>query len=157
MKKMVLLLVLSALLITGASAAFTDVPAKAWYAQAVDRVAAKGMMSGTSESTFSPTAPVTRGTVVTVLWRLAGTPKMPSGNLFPDIPAGCWYAESANWARLLGIADGYSSGDFGGDDPVTREQLALFLYRYTKYIGGELAQGVLTGDRDSGKISPWAL
>ncbi|MEG0598442.1 MAG: S-layer homology domain-containing protein, partial [Oscillospiraceae bacterium] len=138
-------------------AAFSDVPEGLWYTESVNQVTAKGIMSGTSDTTFNPNGLVTRGTVVTVLWRMEHSPAAAKPAPYPDLEPDIWYADAAAWATEAGIATGYDNGSFRGGDPVSREQLALFLYRYSQLKNLELAQGVLTGYHDTDQISSWAL
>lgn len=152
-----LTLCLLAGLATAAAAAYTDVAADAWYAGAVTRVSAGGLMNGTSATAFSPEAPVTRGMAVTVLWRLSGSPAPAAPTAFSDVPAEYYYADAAAWCAQQGIAAGYGNGFFGGGDTVTREQLAVFLFRYAQYAKLELASGVLDHYSDRDSIHAWAL
>ena len=112
---------------------FSDVDAGAWYAEAAAYCRDNGLMAGTGETTFSPDTPMTRGMLVTVLYRLAGSPSLEDENLgypFADVPGDSWYADGVYWARLNGVASGYSDSAFGPNDPLTREQLAAILWRY---------------------------
>lgn len=145
-----------ALCLPVSAAAFTDVPAGSWYASAVTQVSGGGVMAGTSASTFSPQQLVTRGMAATVLWRLSGSPAPSGQTSFPDVAGWYYYADAAAWAAEQGIVTGYSSGKFGGGDIVTREQLAVMLYRYCMRNGAELAQGVLSNYADDSAISVWA-
>ena len=107
-----------------AAASFSDVSADAWYAEAVQYVWEQGWMTGTDAAAFSPDLVMTRGMLVTVLYRAAGSPALEDENLgypFTDVPGSAWYADGVYWARLTGIADGYGNNLFGPDDPVTRE------------------------------------
>ena len=113
-------------------------------------------MNGTSETTFSPETPVTRGMVAAVLWRLAGSPAPADRSSFPDVEGWYYYADAAAWCAQQGIAAGYGDGSFGGGDIVTREQLAVFLWRYAQYAGLELAAGVLDIYPDRDGIHTWA-
>lgn len=136
---------------------YSDVKDTAWYADAVQTVTDKGLMNGTNSTSFAPNAYVTRATVITVLWRMEGCPEPTSQTGFPDVAAGSWCDKAARWARETQIADGYSDGRLGANDPVTREQLALFLSRYTYYKGHPLAEGVLSLYPDGDKVSKWAV
>ena len=118
---------------------FTDVQAGAWYADAVKYVFDQGLMSGMSAQEFGPDGQVTRGQVVTILWRLAGSPTV-SGKAFPDVSASAWYADAVAWASANGVVSGYENGGFGPGDPVTREQLAAILYRYAQLSGKDTDQ-----------------
>lgn len=139
------------------AAAFSDVAADAWYAQAVEEVTAAGLMNGVSADAFAPDAEVTRGMVVAVLWRLAGSPQAETAASFPDVTAGDYYAEAVAWAQSAGIAAGRADGTFGGSAPVTREELAVFLCRYSQHMGQQTAEGVLDQYADAGDIQSWAL
>lgn len=99
---------------------------------------------------------MTRGMLVTVLWRLAGSPVAPDGG-FDDVADSAWYGKAVNWAAANNIAGGYGGGLFGSEDTVTREQLALILYHYAVYAGiGVTAAGNLDGFIDGGLTSEWA-
>ena len=110
------------------STGFTDVPADAWYAEAVQYCRENNLMDGTGNGAFSPDAPMTRAMLVTVLYRMADSPATEPGEEFQDVPAGTWYAAPVNWAAANHIVDGY--GD--GRDPVTREQTAAIVWRYAE-------------------------
>lgn len=151
------LFIAAALVLPASAASFTDVPDGAWYAAAVEAVSDGGVMSGTSSTTFSPDQLVTRGMVVTVLWRLSGSPAPAGASSFPDVLDWYYYADAVAWAEENGIASGRSDGAFGGGDTVTREQLAVFLYRFCAYRGEQLANGVLDHYRDVDQVQGWAL
>ena len=109
---------------------FSDVAANAWYADAAQYVRDNGIMSGTSSTTFSPNATMTRAMLATVLYRAAGSPAVSGTADFLDVRAGAYYANAAAWASANGIVTGYGNGLFGSNDPVTREQIAAILWRY---------------------------
>lgn len=109
---------------------FTDVPSGSWYADAVAWCLENGLMSGTSSTTFSPDGVMTRGMLVTVLYRAAGSPSLIEPPDYQDVPIDSWYAEGVAWASLHGIVSGYGNNSFGPEDPVTREQIAAILWRY---------------------------
>ena len=137
---------------------FADVPAAAWYADAVQYVYENGLMTGVSESEFAPDGTATRGQIVTILWRLAGSPVVNYAMRYADADEGAWYGEAVRWAASTGVVTGYSESSFGPNDAITREQLAAILYRYIKTQG----QG-FTGMwyfplryDDAASISSWA-
>lgn len=138
------------------AAPFSDVASDAWYAQAVGEVSDAGIMNGTTDTTFSPDEQVTRGMVVTVLWRLAGSPAAAPA-AFPDVEDWYYYAPAVAWAQAAGVATGLGDGTFDGGSIVTREQLSVFLYRYSQYAGDELASGVLDLYNDVDSVQSWAL
>ena len=134
---------------------FSDVAADAWYADAVTYVRDNGLMSGTSDTTFTPGGTMTRGMLVTTLYRMAGSPLLENEDLgypFADVPGDAWYADGVYWARLAGVVGGYSEDQFGPDDPVTREQIAVILWRYA----GSPAAESGTDFADEGSISAYA-
>ncbi len=136
-------------------AVFSDISKDAWYSEAVEFCLETGLMNGTSDTLFSPDAPMTRGMLATVLYRQAGSPPQEEENLgypFADVPGNSWYADGIYWARLQGVINGYTDDRFGPDDPVTREQLVTILWRSS---GSPQPEGILTfSDRDS--ISSYA-
>ena len=148
-----LLLLLCALL---AASGFADVKAEAVCQQDVLFCTDEGLMTGTGRNTFSPDRPMTRAMLVTVLGRMAGSPAPKGGSSFADVEAWYFYADAVAWAEENGIAAGRSDGSFGGGDIVTREQLAVFLYRYSQYAGEELANGVLDIYSDVDSVHAWA-
>ena len=87
-------------------------------------------MAGTAPAAFAPTTVLTRSMAAQVLWNLADSPAVPGTAGFTDVPSDAWYAGAVNWSASRGIVTGYSTGAFGPEDAVTREQLAAMLYRY---------------------------
>lgn len=156
MKSMICGLFCAACLLTGSALAidFSDVPADEWYTEAVDEMAERGIMSGVDDGIFAPEGTVDRGTVVTVLWRLAGE-KKPVGQPFPDA-AGTWYEAASAWCRDMGIAAGYEDGSFRGGQSVTRQELAVFLCNYARWRGDPLAEAPLERFDDADEVAEWA-
>ena len=120
---------------------FEDVGTDAWYSDAVAYVYRNGLMSGTSGSTFSPDAAITRAQLVTILWRMAGSPQVNYLMDFDDVSQDAYYTEAVRWAASEGIAGGYGNGLFGSDDPITREQMAAILYRFAQHMGYDVSIG----------------
>lgn len=113
----------------GAEAApFPDVPADAWYAEPVSYMVRRGFMSGLADGTFAPDQFASRAMLVSILWRQAGSPAS-AGDPFTDVPSYAWYATPASWAGWNGVITGYGGGVFGGEDPLSREQLVTILWR----------------------------
>ncbi|MBM6878550.1 InlB B-repeat-containing protein, partial [Anaerotignum lactatifermentans] len=110
---------------------FTDVSVSDYYYSAVLWAVANGVTAGTSETTFSPDAPVSRAQAVTFQWRAAGGPAV-SGESFVDIPEGAYYAPAVTWAVANGITSGTGDHQFSPDAPVSRAQAVTFLYRQYK-------------------------
>ena len=138
--------------------AFADVAPDAWYADAVRYVSEKGLMSGTGDAAFSPDDTTTRGMVVTILWRLDGSPAWTAASGFSDVEESAYYAEAVGWASANGIVGGYDNETFGPGDPITREQMAAILYRFAQTQGWDTtAWADLSGYADAGEISAYAL
>lgn len=136
---------------------FTDVNTTDWYYDAVQYAYEKGMMSGTSTTMFAPNATTTRGMIVTILHRLEGTPAA-TGTAFTDVPTGQWYSDAVSWASANGIVDGYGGGMFGPSDPITREQLAAILNRYSQHKGYDAGTtGSIAGFSDASQVSSYAV
>ena len=109
---------------------FADVSPESWEADAVAFASARELFSGTSETTFSPDQAMSRGMLATVLYRLDGSPAQELTDTFRDVGSDAWYAEGVAWAVENGIANGYSDGQFGPDESITREQFVVMLWRY---------------------------
>lgn len=137
---------------------FTDVADTAWYADAVQYVYENGLMTGVSESEFAPDGTATRGQIVTILWRLAGSPVVNYAMRYADADEGAWYGEAVRWAASTGVVTGYSESSFGPNDAITREQLAAILYRYVKTQGQGFTGMWYFSLRydDAASISSWA-
>ena len=129
-----------------------------WFSDAVDFVYDKGIMTGNLEQTeFSPYAWLARVEIATVLHRMEGTPETDAENPFPDVPGQAWYTPAVIWANAAGIATGYSNGYFGAGDYVTREQLAVLMYRYAGYKGYSVGgRADLDRYQDADRISGFA-
>lgn len=136
---------------------FTDVPESEWYFQYIRPIYWLHIMNGTSETTFEPEATTTRAMVVQVLYNLSDRPWTSYVAPFTDVREGSWYYDAVNWAWAAGVCNGTSETQFSPNDPVTREQLAAFLYRYAKLCGFDCREiGSLSDFRDSGSISGYA-
>ena len=136
---------------------FLDVTDGDWYAEAAAYVCARGILDGTGSGRFSPEQAVTRGMLVTMLYRLEAVQNAKSTAAFTDVDAGRWYTDAVVWASENGIVTGYSDGSFRPDDSLTREQMAVLLYRYAQYHGLDVhASEPLTGYADAGTIQSWA-
>ena len=138
---------------------FTDVKPTDWFADSVTYVVENGLFSGTSPTTFSPQGTMTRGMLVTVLYREAGSPAASNHNRFNDVPADAWYARAVTWAYNNGIVTGTASKLFSPNDPVTREQMATILMRYSQKMGMEVpltTEGDLTAFADADQVSGFA-
>lgn len=134
---------------------FNDVAYTSWYYDAVKFVYDKGIMDGVSYYRFAPDATITRGMVVTMLWRMAGEPYEAAAG-FTDVAAGRYYTTAVAWAAKNGIVEGMTSTTFAPDQAITREQLASILYRYAKWLGFSGYGSDISGYTDAGKVSSYA-
>lgn len=135
---------------------FEDVSASDWFYEAVEYAASNGLMNGMSETAFDPAENLSRAMMVTILYRLDGSPEAAGGG-FDDVERGSWYENAVIWADANGIVNGYGNGIFGPDEDITREQMAAVLYRYAAYEGYSLtASGDLSAFRDASAISGYA-
>jgi hypothetical protein len=114
---------------------FLDVSTTDWFYNAVKYASDNNLFNGTTAVTFSPQTSMTRGMFVTVLYRLAGKPAMNASSVFSDVAASQYYYNAVVWASTNNVAAGYSDGQFHPDDFITREQMAVILYRYASYAG----------------------
>ena len=119
---------------------FADVSADDYYYEAVLWAVSQGITLGTDDAHFSPDADCARGQLVTFLWRAAGKPKAEQAALFSDVGADAYYGEAVRWAAALGIVTGYSDGCFGAGDSITRQQMAVMLYRFARALGMDTVQ-----------------
>lgn len=140
------------------SAAFTDMPAfENWAHKGIDYVVANGYMSGTSATTFEPKQTTTRAQLLRVLYELSGDSAPAYDGSFQDVQDGKWYTDAIAWAVENNITSGYGNGYFGTYDPVTREQMASFLYRYAQYKGYDVtATADLSAYTDQSDVASYA-
>ena len=135
---------------------FTDVKSNDWYYQSVQYAYDNGLFSGVSHDSFAPGDSMDRSMLVTVLHSLDGKPATGKGG-FTDVADGAWYANAVAWAAEHGIVSGVSDSAFAPNGAITREQLAVMLYRYAQYKGYDVSKTAdLSGYADQGSISDWA-
>ena len=136
---------------------YNDVKAGDWYANAVNYVTLTGLMNGTGDG-FSPNLAINRGMMVTVLYRMAGSPEVAAENPFTDVPADTWYTDAVIWASENGITAGTSETTFSPTNSLTREQLATFFYRFADFENPDPIEitGDLTGFTDAGQVASYA-
>ena len=147
--------ILAGLSAMACAASYSDVNVTDWYFDEVQYVSRNGLMSETGNGKFSPTLKATRAMVVTILWRLEGSPVV-EGEKFTDVLSDVYYADAVLWASN-GIVDGYGNGEFRPNELVTREQLATILYRYAQSKKCELATGkTLDTFTDAKSVSTYA-
>lgn len=136
---------------------FGDVKSGDWFYNDVKYVYEKGMMAGTAADVFAPNATTTRAMIVTILYRLEGSPAVTGTSAFVDVPAGQWYTDAVNWAAANQIVKGTSATTFAPNDSITREQMAAILYRYAQYKGYDVTKKAdLSGYFDNGQVSAYA-
>lgn len=136
---------------------FKDVKSADWFYNDVKYVYEKGMMAGTAADVFAPNATTTRAMIVTILYRLEGSPAVTGTSAFVDVPAGQWYTDAVNWAAANQIVKGTSATTFAPNASITREQMAAILYRYAQYKGYDVTkQADLSGYSDNGQVSAYA-
>ncbi len=123
---------------------FTDVPEDQWYREAVEYVYRNKLMNGMNATTYAPQKTLTRAMLVTILYRMAGAPKVEVEDVFTDVPADQWYTEAVQWGYENGIVMGMGKGLFAPDKAVTREQMVTFLYRYAKLAGYDMSKAETT-------------
>lgn len=129
-----------------------------WAKSAIESAVAKGLFAGTSPTTFHPDQAMNRSMLVTVLYRMEKEPAAEGrGKSFVDVSAGAYYAKAVAWASDKGIVAGYSETQFGPEDTITREQLAVILNRYATYKGYNTSKTAdLAAFQDADQISEWA-
>ena len=120
---------------------FMDVPENAWYQTAVDYVSSKGLMNGIGNHQFGPTQLTNRGMLVTILWRMEGSPNSKQTAGFTDVKETDYFYTAVQWAAENKIVNGTSATTFAPNNSITREQLATILYRYAAYKGYDVEQG----------------
>ncbi|MBQ8525120.1 MAG: S-layer homology domain-containing protein [Clostridia bacterium] len=138
---------------------FEDVKASDWYFDDVEYSVANGLFNGTSDTTFSPSAPLTRAMLVTVLYRAEGEPRVSGITSFSDLEEGQYYLDAVCWAQINVIANGITETEFAPNQNITREQIAAIMFRYAQYKGiaptGEWA--ISLDYADLGDISDYAV
>ena len=139
---------------------FDDVRRGDWFYDDVRYVYETGLMNGTANRIFAPSVSTTRAMIVTILWRLEGSPVVNFAMRFRDVVENAWYSEAVRWAAANGIVTGYTEQTFGPNDNIAREQLAAILHRYAKYKGLDVSAGedtnILSFD-DAQTISGYAV
>ena len=145
--------------------AFRDMPAPSiWSHAGLDYCIDHGYIAGTSATTVTPDGECTRAMIVSILYRVQGEPAKVNGYElkklaapFDDVERGRWYTDAIWWAKLTGVVSGMSPSTFAPDDPITRAQLAVILYNYTKQFAPEslTETGSLAGFPDAGSVPSW--
>ncbi|MBQ2829399.1 MAG: InlB B-repeat-containing protein [Oscillospiraceae bacterium] len=139
---------------------FLDVAHDSWYSGYVNYAVENGLMRGISELLFAPDSSTTRAQAIVVLWRVDSEPNVSHPLFFADVHAGAWFVDALHWACDGGVVKGYSDTMLGGDDPITREQLATLMWRYARARGVDVSSGEsasLSRFADAKLISDFAL
>lgn len=137
---------------------FTDVNESDWFYEAVKYVNENGLFAGTTQTTFAPDEAITRGMLVTVLWRIEQQPVVDYLMTFDDVDPEAYYAEAIRWAASEELVLGLSDTEFAPDDLITREQLAAILERYADFKGLTTDEtDDLTRFTDTEQVSNWAF
>lgn len=137
---------------------FSDLSEDAWYYEPVRYSIENGLMVGMNDTEFAPEADMTRAMFVTVLYRMAGQPDLSDqvlGDPFADVGE-CWYTNAVYWARLNGIVEGHSPESFAPDQPITREQMALVVYRYAELMEYDMEAEAALDYADGAGLSDYA-
>lgn len=137
---------------------FSDVIPGSWYYYSVETVYQMGLMTGIDKNSFSPYSDASRGTIATALYQLSDGRTVGYLGSFSDVASNAYQAKAMEWAVDQGLISGYNSGAYAPHNSVTREELALMLYRYEEYKEGTIS---LTGSaslpyKDSANVSSWA-
>lgn len=139
-------------------APFFDVAQSDWFYAPVGYAYERGLFSGVDADHFSPGTAMDRAMLMSVLYRLAGSPASSGGPAFTDVADGAWYAQAVRWGAAQGITSGTGNGTFTPGGQITREQAVAMLYNYAaKYLGKDVTAGAdLSGYADLAKLSAWA-
>lgn len=136
---------------------YTDANASEWYHDGVHYCIENGLISGYGHGKFGPGDTLTRGMLVQILYNKAGRPDVSGDSPFGDVSGEKYYAGAVAWASGNGLVKGYGDGTFRPDEPVTREQIAVILYRYAAHRGGDVtSRADLAGYTDGAQISSYA-
>ncbi|MFR1716829.1 MAG: S-layer homology domain-containing protein [Butyricicoccus sp.] len=149
--------VFSSLPSVGDKLPFTDMNGH-WAYDAVSYAYKNSLMNGVNASRFAPDSTLNRAMMVTMLYRMTGSPAVSGNSVFSDVPSGKWYSDAVQWASVNGVVNGVGKDRFAPDTQITREQMASMMMRYAQfkqYSTGKSAD--LSAFNDAGSISSWAL
>ena len=138
---------------------FTDASTTAWYHDGVHYCIENGLMNGYGNGLFGPNDNLSRAQLAQILYNKEGQPAVTGGSGFTDAADGAWYAGAVTWAAANGIVAGYGNGLFGPNDPITREQLAVMLWRYAKFKDCDTTQEgmIIRAFSDYESVSGYAM
>ena len=135
------------------SKGFTDLDSDKWYHEYMDYAVEQGLLEGTTPTTMEPNATLTRAQLAQILYNLEGKPQVQGDLDFTDVAEGKWYYAAILWANQEGVVDGMSPDTFAPNEDISRQDLALMLYRYA---GEPTVTGDLDGFKDAGQVGDWA-
>lgn len=139
---------------------YHDVNLESWYHNGVHFCLDNDLMVGYGEGEFRPNSILSRSMITSMLWKLAGSPAAAGDVAFDDVEAGKWYEPSIRWAASMGIVSGYTNGDFGPNDALTREQMVTVLWNFAKKMGYDVSVGeetnILSYD-DVAQVAEYAI
>lgn len=136
---------------------FVDMPGH-WAYDSVRYAYQHDLMNGVSSTLFAPNGTLNRAMMVTMLYRMAGSPAVSGGSVFTDVPAGQWYSNAVQWASANGVVNGVGEGRFAPEVQITREQMASMMMRYAQFKQYSTSQSAdLSAFKDASSISGWAL
>ncbi|MFI3228276.1 MAG: S-layer homology domain-containing protein [Clostridia bacterium] len=136
---------------------FADGKADSWWMESAVELYQMGIINGVGNSEFAPDDTLTRSMIATMLYRYSGEEDELYSGVFSDVVSGEWYEESVNWLAEQGITTGYDDGAFGVEDAVLRQDLAVFLYRYSENAGLDVLNiADISGFADANEVSDYA-
>ena len=136
---------------------YKDIKKNDWFYDAAAYMYKNKIMAGLEPTVFGASEKVSRAQFATILYRASGESQIPFTGKFPDVPEGQFYSDAVTWAAARGIITGYENGNFGSGDLITREQMAVLLYRYMQYQGADTSQkNSLSNFPDAGSVSAFA-
>ena len=137
---------------------FGDVKESDWYYNTVKYAVENGIMNGVEDGKFAPSGTLTRAMLVTILYRVEGSPRVSSDSKFSDVKDSDWYGVPVIWASENGIVNGVSETEFAPNANITREQIATIIYRYAKAKEFDVTLGGMAVREyaDYETISSWA-
>jgi hypothetical protein len=133
---------------------FTDVDKNQWYNEAIEYVVSKGVMEGNGDGTFTPGKDLTRAALAQILYNAAGKPEVTVEDTFTDVAADKWYATAITWAAQNGVVEGYDDGTFKPNKEISRQDLAVMLWRYAGKL--EAGADTLESFTDAANVSDYA-
>ena len=138
---------------------YTDIDSNSWYHSAADFVIANGYMGSTSTTalTFEPNTKVSRAMVASILYRICGSPAVEYSGKFTDVKEGAWYTKAIEWCAQNGLASGYTDGTFKPNATVSRQELAVFMYKLADHLGIDVSgRADLSGFADASSVPAWS-